>query len=84
VRLVHLKDCEPLETVTDPVAGPRSVPYGSGVVPVAAVLDVLDQAGFASLVCVEIAQLGPGADERALVADGVRWLRARERARTAA
>jgi sugar phosphate isomerase/epimerase len=84
VRLVHLKDCESLDAVTDPVAGPRSVPYGTGVVPVAAVLDVLEGAGFAGLVCVEIAQLGPGADERALVADGVRWLRARERARTAA
>ena len=84
VQLVHLKDCEPLDAVTDPVAGPRSVPYGTGVVPVAAVLDVLEGAGLSGLVCVEIAQLGAGADERALVADGVRWLRARERARTAA
>jgi sugar phosphate isomerase/epimerase len=84
VRLLHLKDCEPLEEVTDPVAGPRSVPYGTGVVPVGAVLDVLEQAGFRGLVCVEIAQLGPGADERALVADGVRWLRARNRSSLAA
>jgi sugar phosphate isomerase/epimerase len=77
VRMVHLKDVEPIESAADPVAGPRSVPYGEGIVPVEAVLATLAAAGFDGLVCVEIAQLGPGADERALAADCVRWLRAR-------
>jgi sugar phosphate isomerase/epimerase len=77
VELVHLKDCEPLDTVRDPVAGPCSVPFGAGVVELDPVLDALEEAEFTGLVCVEIAQLGPGADERELVADGVRWLRAR-------
>ena len=34
-RMVHLKDVEPLDRVVDPVAGPCSVPYGEGVVPIA-------------------------------------------------
>jgi sugar phosphate isomerase/epimerase len=74
VRMVHLKDCEPLERVSDPVAGPRSVAYGEGVVPLEAVLAALREGGFDDLVCVEIAQLGPGDDERALVRSCVRWL----------
>jgi len=73
VRMVHLKDVEPLERVSDPVAGPCSVPYGEGVVDVAAVLATL--AGFDGLVCVELGQLAPGADELALVKDGATWLR---------
>jgi 3-oxoisoapionate decarboxylase len=74
-RMVHLKDVEPLERVTDPVAGPRSVPYGEGVVPVAQVLRALADAGFGGLICVELGQLAPGADELELVAACVRWLR---------
>jgi sugar phosphate isomerase/epimerase len=74
VRMVHLKDVEPITAGTDPVAGPRSVPYGTGAVPVETVLDALG--GFEGLVCVELGQLGPGDDERALVAESVAWLRA--------
>jgi 3-oxoisoapionate decarboxylase len=74
VRQVHLKDCAP--DWDDPVTGPVSVPYGSGAVPVAAVLDALG--ALPGLVCVELGHLGPGeVDERAMVADGVRWLRSR-------
>jgi sugar phosphate isomerase/epimerase len=72
--MVHLKDVEPMEHVTDPVAGPRSVPYGAGVVPVAEVLRAL--ASSDALVCVELGQLGGGDDELALVEQGVAWLRA--------
>lgn len=79
VRMLHLKDVEPVTDATDVVAGPRSVRYGAGVVPLDDVLDVVAAAGFDGLVCIEIAQLGDGDDERALVADGVRWLRARGR-----
>jgi sugar phosphate isomerase/epimerase len=73
VRMVHLKDCE-APNGGDPVAGPRSVPFGEGVVPLAGVLDALPRE---ALVCVEIAQLGPGDDERRLVRQGVDWLRSR-------
>ncbi len=71
--LVHLKDVEPLENVVDPVAGPRSVPYGEGVVPVGAVLDALSSRD--ALVCVELGQLADDDDELALVEHGVAWLR---------
>jgi sugar phosphate isomerase/epimerase len=72
-RMVHLKDVEPIRADTDSVAGPRSVPFGTGVVPVEAVLDLL---AFDGLVCVELGQLGPGDDERELVARSVEWLQA--------
>lgn len=75
VRMVHLKDCEPLTPDLDPVAGPCSVVYGEGVVPVAAILDVLWDSGFQGLVCVEIGQVAAGADEQSLVESCVSWLR---------
>lgn len=75
IRMLHLKDVEAVTEETDAVAGPRSVRYGTGVVPLDAVLALLP--GFDGLVCVEIAQLGRGDDERALVDDGVAWLRGR-------
>jgi sugar phosphate isomerase/epimerase len=75
--MVHLKDVEALEHVTDPTAGPRSVPYGEGVVAVREVLEELQAArGLEGLVCVELGQLGPDEDEHALVEQGVAWLRA--------
>ena len=75
VRMLHLKDVEPVTELTDAVAGPRSVRYGSGVVPLEQVLDALRGCGFDGLACVEIAQLGSEDDERELVADSVAWLR---------
>jgi sugar phosphate isomerase/epimerase len=75
VRMLHLKDCAPLDD-RDPLAGPESVAYGEGVVDLDGVLRALGPALDDLPVCVELAQLGPDAgDERALVADGVRWLR---------
>jgi sugar phosphate isomerase/epimerase len=53
------------------------VRYGRGVVPLGDVLDVLSDAGFDGLACVEVAQLGPGDDERELVVHSVAWLRGR-------
>jgi sugar phosphate isomerase/epimerase len=73
--MIHLKDVEPLDGVTDPIAGPRSLPYAEGVVPLHEVLSALDAGGFDGLVCVELGQLGAGADELALVEQGVAWLR---------
>jgi sugar phosphate isomerase/epimerase len=77
VRMLHVKDVEAVTPATDAVAGPRSVPFGTGVVPLEAVLRVAERAGFTGLACVEIAQLWPGDDEEELVADGIAWLRAR-------
>jgi len=73
VRMLHLKDCEPPD---GSATGPRSVPYGQGIVPLEAVLEAVR--GTEPLTCVEIGHLGGGrVDELALVADGVSWLRAR-------
>jgi sugar phosphate isomerase/epimerase len=77
ICMVHLKDVEAIQSAADPVAGPRSVAYGNGIIPVEAVLSTLAGAGFDGLVCVEIAQLGPGIDEQELAAACVSWLRAR-------
>jgi sugar phosphate isomerase/epimerase len=77
IRMVHLRDVEPLEAVRDPVAGPRSVLYGTGVVPLDNILAVLEGVGFGGLVCVELGQLGPDDDERELIARCVQWLRLR-------
>jgi sugar phosphate isomerase/epimerase len=73
VRMLHLKDCEAPDGSP---TGPRSVPYGRGVVPLAAVLEAVRATD--PLTCVELGHLGSGpVDELALVADGVAWLRAR-------
>lgn len=67
VVMVHLKDVASGPTTA--ATGPSSVPLGSGVVPVAGVLDTLHATGFAGPVCVELGHLGPGEhDERRLVA----------------
>ena len=76
VRMVHVKDIEPVERAENPVAGPASVPFGSGVVPLARVLDaVAGQVDAGAPVCVEVGQVRPGDDELELIADGVAWLR---------
>jgi sugar phosphate isomerase/epimerase len=72
VRMVHLKDCEPVEGA-DPLVGPRSVPFGEGAVPLREVLEALPPH---ALVCVELGHLGSGpVDERELVRQAVDWLR---------
>lgn len=83
VAMVHLKDvADPAGA--DPLAGPRSVAYGTGIVDLDGVLDALS--GTDDLpVCVELAQLGGGAvDERAMVRQGIAWLAARRTARVVA
>lgn len=78
LRVVHLKDVESPAGVTDPVAGPCSLPYGQGVIPLDEVLDALAAPIAGGVpVCVEIAQLRHGDDEFELVESGVRWLRSR-------
>jgi len=79
VDMVHLKDVGAPHLAQDPVAGPYSVPFGQGVVPLDDVLDVLSAKLFAGPVCVELGQLPPGAEERRLVGECLNWLRARRR-----
>ena len=71
VEILHLKDC--VGSWDDPVAGPVSVPLGEGVIPVDEVLDACPDA----LACIELGQLSPDANERALVEMYVDYLRAR-------
>jgi sugar phosphate isomerase/epimerase len=76
VRMIHVRDVEPLENVSDPVAGPRTVPYGEGIVPLAETLDRLaSSVGREAPILVEIGQVKPGDDELQLVAGGLTWLR---------
>ena len=49
------------------------MPLGEGVIPVDEVLDACPDA----LACIELGQLSPDADERALVGTYVEYLRAR-------
>jgi hypothetical protein len=58
----------------DPLVGPTSVAYGTGVVDLEGVLAALS-ADPGLPVCVEIGHLGGGdVDERALVRQGVAWV----------
>jgi sugar phosphate isomerase/epimerase len=76
VTIVHLKDIEDPVRECDPVAGPCSVRYGTGVVPLAETLAQLRRGGFDGLVCVEVGQVARGDDERELVRSGLAWLAA--------
>jgi sugar phosphate isomerase/epimerase len=72
--LVQLKDHGP----GDPTiwGGPVCVPLGEGIAPLDEVIALLDAAGFAGPVCVELASLGGGSvDELAMIAASVGWLR---------
>ena len=71
VEILHLKDCVGRGTTGS--AGPVSVPLGEGVIPVDEVLDACPDA----LSCIELGQLSPDANERALVEMYIDYLRAR-------
>jgi sugar phosphate isomerase/epimerase len=59
-----------------PRSGPRSVPLGTGVLPIASILDVLHRARPDAWYLVELAQLGDHeVDEQAWIARDVGWLR---------
>lgn len=75
ILMIHLKDVEPLENVIDPIAGPRSVPYGEGIVPAVEILHVLrDPIDRGTAVCIELGQMVE-VDDVAAVSAGVEWLR---------
>jgi 3-oxoisoapionate decarboxylase len=71
VVALHVKDCA--GDWDDPAAGPSSVAPGTGVVPLDDVLAACPEA----LACAELGQLAPGADELALVAATVDYIRSR-------
>lgn len=71
IEVLHVKDCT--AGWDDPVAGPVSVAPGEGVIPLDEVLAACPSA----LACAELGQLGPGADELALVEATVEYIRAR-------
>lgn len=76
IWMIHFKDVEPLEAVTNPVAGPCSVPYGSGIVPLVSTLEALRPAiDTGTTVFLELGQLAPDADEVGLLQSGFDWLR---------
>jgi 3-oxoisoapionate decarboxylase len=80
VDALHVKDTA--GPWSDPVAGPRSVALGTGVLALEAILDVVLAASPGAAVLVELAHLGGApADELALVEQGVDWLRAYARGR---
>lgn len=82
VDALHVKDTA--GPWSDPVAGPRSVALGTGVLPLESILDVVLAASPEAAVLVELAHLGAvGADELALVEQGVGWLRGYAIARAA-
>jgi sugar phosphate isomerase/epimerase len=81
VAMVHLKDVEAPAAGLDPLVGPSSVAYGTGVVDLDGVLAALP-ADPALPVCVELGHLGGAdVDERALVRQGVAWLAERRATR---
>lgn len=71
IELVHLKDC--VGSWDDAATGPVTVAPGEGVIPLDEVLTVCPQA----LVCIELGQLDPHADERLLVRAYMEYVRAR-------
>jgi sugar phosphate isomerase/epimerase len=73
VRMVHLKDVA--GGAFEASAGPRSVPYGTGVIPVRQILDTLKEAEFDGHVVVELGYLGGGqVDEEELLTTCFQWL----------
>jgi sugar phosphate isomerase/epimerase len=73
LRILHLKDVDDL--AFDRSVGPRSVAYGTGIVPVAEILAVLADGEFEGHVMVELGYLGAGdVDEEALVEECFAWL----------
>jgi 3-oxoisoapionate decarboxylase len=73
LRMLHLKDVD--SGAYEAPVGPRSVAYGTGVIPVDEIMTTLMRAGFAGHVLVELGYLGPGeVDEEALVETCFDWL----------
>ena len=73
LRMLHLKDVAGV--AFDKSVGPRSVAYGTGVVPVQEIVSTLADSNFQGHVLVELGYLGPGlVDEEELVQASLTWL----------
>jgi sugar phosphate isomerase/epimerase len=75
IRMVHLKDIEPVENAASVVAGPCSVPFGEGIVPLLELVRLVAGSVAQPTLFVELGQLRPDTDERELLAQCVDWLR---------
>ena len=78
--MLHLKDLN-LATSSgpgDPGGWWPCIPLGTGDVDLTSILNLVQEAGFDGLACVEVADITPGADEDEIVTESVRWLRAIE------
>lgn len=76
ILMLHVKDVAAVTASTDRITGPVSVPFGEGAVPISGVLSVLhERVDAGAAVCVELGQIGPGADEEDLVVRSLAWLR---------
>lgn len=76
--MLHVKDLD-LSSSSEPGdAGGwwPCIPLGTGDVDLTAVLNIVQEAGFDGLACVELADVTPGADEDDIVEESLAWLRA--------
>lgn len=75
--MLHLKDLDLDSSAEpgDPDGWWPCVPLGAGDLDLMSVLDLAQEAGFAGLACVEVADVSPGADEDEIVTESVQWLR---------
>lgn len=78
--MLHLKDLDLATTAEpgDPGGWWPCIPLGTGDVDLTSVLNLVLEAGFDGLACVEVADIAPGADEDEIAEESVRWLRAIE------
>ena len=75
-RMLHIKDLDLSEaSFGDPGGWWPCVPLGQGDLDLAGSLDILQQANFDGLSCVELATLPEGTNEDSAVAERVAWLR---------
>jgi len=78
--MLHLKDLDLASSAQpgDPGGWWPCVPLGTGDLDLASILNLVHEAGFTGLACIEVADVPPGAEEDEIVAESVRWLRALE------
>lgn len=76
VRTTHVKDIVAWKGDPKTFAFWPSVPAGTGLIPLAAILALLDEQSYTGLLALEIDYLKPGSapDETAAVAQGLTWL----------
>ncbi len=78
--MLHLKDLDLTSCAEpgDPGGWWPCVPLGTGDLDLASIMNLLQDADFGGLACIEVADIAPGADEDQIAAESVGWLRAFE------